>query len=77
MYTLVIPSLSTKFIENIHQNLPVQLVQFSQYSGTKLDMLLEIAKSVEIVIVLRKNSCFTLKCFISCTNTILLLLLST
>ena len=37
MYTLVVPSLSTKFIKNSHQNLPV-----SQYLGTKLYMLFEI-----------------------------------
>ena len=46
MYTLVAPSLSTNLMKNSHQN-----CQFSQYLGTKLDMLFEIAKSVEIVIV--------------------------
>ena len=44
MYTLVVPSLSMRFIKNSHQNL-----------GTKLDMLFEIAKSVKIVIVLGKQ----------------------
>ena len=42
MYTLVVSSLSKKFIKNSHQN-----VQVGQYLATKLDMLFEIAKSVE------------------------------
>ena len=49
MYTLVVPSLSAKFIKN-SQNLPVF------YLGTKLDMLFKIAKSVEIVIILGKTA---------------------
>ena len=51
MYTLVVSSLSTKFIKNSHQN-----CQFGQYLGTKLDMLFEIAKCVEIVIILGKTA---------------------
>ena len=55
MYTLVVTSLSTKFIKRpwitMHQNLPVY-----QCLGTKLDMLFEIAKSVEIVIKLGKTA---------------------
>ena len=47
MYTLVVPSLSTKFIKNSYQ--------FRQYLGAKLDMLFEIANSVEIVIILSKT----------------------
>ena len=31
-----------------------RICQFSQYLGTKLDMLFEIAKSVEIIIILGK-----------------------
>ena len=42
---VVVPSLSEKFIKNN---------QFSQYLGTKLDMLFKITKSVEIVIILEK-----------------------
>ena len=56
MCTLVYPSLSTKRIKNSHQNLPVQPIL-----REKFDMLFEIAKSVEIVIILGKNSDFTLK----------------
>ena len=48
MCTLMVPSLSTKFMKNSDQ--------FSQYLGTKLDMLLEIAKSVVIVIILGKTA---------------------
>ena len=33
-----------------------RICQFSQYSRTKLDMLFEIAKSVEIVIILGKTA---------------------
>ena len=51
MYILVVPSLSTKFIKNSHQNLPV-----SQYLGTKRDMLFDIAKSAEIVTILPKTA---------------------
>ena len=32
-----------------------RICQFSQHLGTKLDMLFEIAKSVEIVIILEKQ----------------------
>ena len=39
MYTLVVPSLSMKFIK-----IAIRICQFSQYLGTKLDMLFEIAK---------------------------------
>ena len=49
MYTLAVPYLPTKFIKNSHQ-----ICQVIQYLGTKLDMLFEIAKSVEIVIILEK-----------------------
>ena len=37
----------------------VKICQFSQYFGTKLDMVFEIAKSVEIVKILGKNSYFS------------------
>ena len=40
MYTLVVPSLSTKFIKTV----ATRIYQFSQHLGTKLDMLSEIAK---------------------------------
>ena len=40
-------------------------------------MLFEIAKSVEIVIILEKTDIFTLKFLISCKKTILLLPLYT
>ena len=40
--------LSTKFIKNGHRNLPVY--------PTELEMLFEIAKSVEVVIILRKTA---------------------
>ena len=43
IYTLVAPSLS--------KTLKI-IFQFSQYLGTKLDMLFEIAQSVEILIIL-------------------------
>ena len=67
---LVVPSLSTTFIKNSQKNLPVQ------YSGQKLDMLFEIAKSVEIVIILGKKlfypkfliSCKTLFCCYLCPH---------
>ena len=51
MYTLVVPSLSTKFIK-----IATRICQFSQYLGTTLDMLFEIAKSVEMVINLGKTA---------------------
>ena len=38
MYTLVVPSLSTKFIK-----IATRICQFSQYLGTRLDVLFEIA----------------------------------
>ena len=41
MHTLVVPSLSTKFIK-----VAITICQFSQYLGAKLEMLFEIAKSV-------------------------------
>ena len=47
MFTSVVPSLSTKFTKIS--------CQFSQYLGTKLNMVFEIAKSVEIVIILEKQ----------------------
>ena len=50
-YTLVLPSLSTKFIENSHQNFPVQPI-----FRDKGDMLFELLKSVEIVIILAKTA---------------------
>ena len=51
MYTLVVPSLS------IRKSLKTatRIYQFSQYLGTKLDMLFEIAKSAKIVIILEKQ----------------------
>ena len=55
-----------------------KISQFSQYLGTKLDMLFEIANSVQIIIILeKKNSYFTLTLLISCKNTIVLLPWST
>ena len=39
MYTLVVPSLSAKLIK-----IAARICQSSQYLGTKLDMLFEIAK---------------------------------
>ena len=48
---LVIPSLSTKFIK-----IASRICQFSQYLGTKLDMLFGIAKSVAIVIISGKTA---------------------
>ena len=48
MYTLVVPSLFTKLITGI--------CQFSLYLMTKLDILFEIAKTVEIVIILGKTA---------------------
>ena len=52
MYILVVPSLSTKFITNSHQNLPVYPI----FRDKALDMLFKIAKSVEIVITLGKTA---------------------
>ena len=69
--TLLIPSLSTKFIK-----IATRIGQFSQYLEAKLDMSFDIAKSVEIVIILGKTY-FTLKFLISCKNTSLLLPLLT
>ena len=51
MHTLVDPSMSTKFIKN-----STKICQFSECLGTKLDMLFEIAKSVEILIILGKTA---------------------
>ena len=51
MYTLVVPSLSMKFIK-----IATKICQFSQYLGTKLDILFEIVKSLEIVIILGKTA---------------------
>ena len=42
-----------KFIKNSHKN-----CQFCQYLRTKLDMLFEIAKSVEIVKILGKTALY-------------------
>ena len=52
MYTLVVPSLSTKSALEI----ATRICQFSQYLGPKLEVLFEIAKSVEIVIILGKTA---------------------
>ena len=52
MYTLVVLSLSMKLIKNSH----TRICQFSQYLGTKLDMLLEIVSSAEIVVTLGKTA---------------------
>ena len=55
MHTLVVPSLSTKFIK-----VAITICQFSQYLGTKLEMLFEIAKSaVQNGHSFRENSYFT------------------
>ena len=51
MHTLVVLFFSTKFIQNNQQNLPV-----SHYLGIKLDMLFEIARSAETVIILGKGA---------------------
>ena len=51
MYTLV----SHLCLQN-SLKIATRICQFSQYLGTKLDMLFEIAKSVEIVIVLGKTA---------------------
>ena len=45
----------------------------SQFLGTNLDMLFEMVKSVEILIILGKNGYFTLKFLISCKNIIVLI----
>ena len=55
MYTLVVPSLSAKFIKKA-----TRILQCSQYLGGKLDMLFELAKSVESH-NFRKNVYFTQK----------------
>ena len=47
MYISVVPYLSTTLITDNHHNFPV-----CPMFGTKLDMLFEIAKPVEIVIIL-------------------------
>ena len=47
MEILVVLSLSTKFIK-----VATRICEFSQYLETELDMLSEIAMSVEIVIIL-------------------------
>ena len=47
---LVVPSLSTS------SEIATENCEFSQYLGTKLDMLFEIAKTVEIVIILGKTA---------------------
>ena len=49
MYTLVVPSLSMKFKAT-------RICQFSQYLGTKLDMLFEIVESIKIVIILENTT---------------------
>ena len=53
MYTLVVSSLSPKFILKI----ATRIFQFIQYLRTKLDMLIEIAKSVinKVVVILGKQ----------------------
>ena len=51
MYPLVVPSLSTNFIKNI----ATRICQFSQYLGTMLVMLFEIAKSIQIIIISTSN----------------------
>ena len=53
MYTLIVQSLFTKFIK-----IATGICQFSQYLGTKLDMLFEMVKSVEIVIILGKTAIY-------------------
>ena len=55
MYTSVVSSLSTKLIKTA-----TRICQFSQYLGTKLDMLCEIAKSVKIVII-KHSDCDSVK----------------
>ena len=54
---LVVPSLSTNSLK-----IATRICQFSQYLGTKLDMLFEIAKSVEVVIVVGKTFEFLILC---------------
>ena len=44
------------FFYEIPLKVATRICQFSQYLGTKLDMLFEIAKSVEIVTILRKTT---------------------
>ena len=51
--TLVVLSLSTKFIK-----IATKICQFNQYVGTKVDMLFEIVKSVEIIIILGKTAIY-------------------
>ena len=48
--TLVVSTLSTNSLK-----IAKRICQFSQYLGTKLDMLFEIAKSVEIIIIFGKT----------------------
>ena len=73
MFSLVVP-----FCLRNSFKIATRIWQFSQYLGTKLDKLYEIAKSVEIIIKpVVINSYFSLKFLISCKNTILLLPLST
>ena len=50
----------------------IRICQFSQYLGTKLDMLFEIAKSVEIFILLAKQLFYPKIIDFICQNTILL-----
>ena len=72
MYTLVLHLCPRKL-----PKIATRICQLSQYLRTKLDMLFVIAKSVEIVRILRRKQLFYAKLLISCKNTILLLLLST
>ena len=58
MSTLVVPFLSFNVIK-----IATRICQFSQYLGTKLDMLFEIAKSDDIVIILGKTAIFYHKIF--------------
>ena len=44
------------FVYNIHYKIASKICQFSKYLGTKLDILFEKAKSVEIVIILGKTA---------------------
>ena len=52
MYTLVVHLC----LQNSLKIVATRICQFSQYLGTELDMLLEIAKSDEIVIILQKTA---------------------
>ena len=53
------------------------ICQFSQYVGTKLDMLFEIAQLVGVAIILEEIAILPLKFLISCKSSTLLLPLST